>query len=181
MHYYVLNQQKQYFEFNEWTDLICWIRRNITTYPENIKFYIGHNLNDSYTQPKIFGSSVREKFFVQFVVFDQDWRVLRLEQLEEGLIDIRCPIRKRKFPKRNYQYRYDPVPGIRNSKNSYSFWKSGAKLQERRAYERDKDIIPHLKIPSYTDPWDDVLSSWTRNCNKTWKRLKIKKQWMKHI
>lgn len=197
MRYYVLNQQNKYFEFKDWFDLIYWIKssylRNTNIDSISIKRHFGHNLNDSYTQFKSIASfspykETREKFLVEFVVFDQNWRVVRVEDIYDSVIDHKTysyrEKRKRagyKRPRENYRFRYDPVPYISGGyRNSSSFWKSGCKLQDRRAYERDKDIIHNLRRPKYTDPWDYILSSWTRSCSKTWKRLKIKKQWMKH-
>ena len=176
MRYYVLNQQNQYFEFKNWENLIKWIRN---TYPQ-VWNHFGHNLNDTYTQintTRAIGYGRYTRLPINFVVFDEGWRVVRVEDLEVAVSE---PV-KRRIRELKYQYRYDPVPFCCKWNNSSSFFKSGAKLQDRRAYERDKDIIPNLKKPKYTDPWDDIVSSWARDCNKTWKRKKIKKQWMKHI
>lgn len=190
MHYYVLDQNNKYFEFQDWFSLINWTRHN-SNYVHNLKNFFGHNLNDSYT---IFKSvacfepyrETRERFLVSYVVFDELWRVVRIEDLQKAFEDeewIRSErIKRRKWkPRRIFEYRKTPVPFT--GKSRWLTWRYNVKRNKSYAakLQEYKDLFPNdgsiKEAELLVQTWDDDLGK--RHYERNWKKhSKKRKQWM---
>lgn len=82
-----------------------------------------------------------------------------------------------------FRFRCDPIPGVRKGGCNYfsSYYKTPKTVNEKKAwfasegYGRAKRNIRNLP-----EPWDDHPRA-DRYLDKSWKKNKIRRQWMKNI
>jgi len=80
-----------------------------------------------------------------------------------------------------FKFRNDPIPGTGKRKNRSHYWKYSFRLQERKNFEEYKEYFPGKNPPEYLSTWDDIEKSVNKHTDKDWKRLKVKKQYMKNF
>ena len=82
-----------------------------------------------------------------------------------------------------FRYRYDHVPGVHKWKGSYfkAHYKTPKTINEKRAWYTSKGYGRLKRNPAnLPDPWDDYPRA-DRYYDKSWKKNKIQRQWMKQL
>ena len=82
-----------------------------------------------------------------------------------------------------FRFRYDPVPGVRKWARSYfnSYYKTPKTRNERRAWGNSEGYGRARRSPiNLPNAWDDHPRA-DRYLDKSWKKNKIRRQWMKNL
>ena len=82
-----------------------------------------------------------------------------------------------------FRYRYDSVPGIHKRPGSWfkAWYKTPKVMNEKRLWYNSEGYGRKRRSPrNLPDSWDDYPRA-DRYCDKSWKKNKIKKQWMKSL
>ena len=81
-----------------------------------------------------------------------------------------------------FRFRYDPVPGIRKYNWHFSnFYKTPKTTNERRQWYASEGYGRGKRGPRYlANSWDDYPRA-DRYFDSSWKKNKIRKQWMKNV
>lgn len=191
---YYLITKNTYWEYESLKSLVenCIHHGLFSYYRGIVTTDIGHSFNEKrITQYLWYDKSLQifkdPKYnTTNYIVIDEYDRIIQVPLLKEIAKDIyNHPIQQKKWKRKvrgYFKYRYDPVPGVKGRWHYYGKWKSGLRLQEqRRNFEDRKFCKVRFTNETIIDPWDDIPKSIFKNCQKTWKRLKIKKQYMKHF
>ena len=146
------------------------------------KLLMGEYKNDYYVENK------RYVYVRELIIYDEWDVIVNLGDIRQGIKEYKeLPPKKRKqsywtiqyYKKHSFVFRKEPVPGISNGRWARSKWRGNknylASLQETihlfpcdgRTRSRIKDLTL----------WDDRY----RSTSRSWKRKKIKKQWMKRL
>jgi hypothetical protein len=83
----------------------------------------------------------------------------------------------------SFRFRIDPVPGVHKLCNSYftSYYKTPKTSNEKRQWYASEGYGRRKRSPRYlADSWDDYPRA-DRYYDSSWKKNKIRKQWMKKI
>lgn len=82
----------------------------------------------------------------------------------------------------NYQFRMNPVPMTRKCRGGCGGSKRGNSFFRTWKLATDPDYGTYVRkkaVPFAFEPWADIYES--RDCNRSWKKKKVRKQWMKNL
>ena len=79
-----------------------------------------------------------------------------------------------------FRFRFDPVPYTACT-NYGHYYKRPRTTQERRLSFKDKEYVrPRRNYRTLVNSWDDYVRS-DLKIKRSWKKKKVRKQWMKNI
>lgn len=186
--FYIISREEQTARFGPYTklELLKQIKGCVSS--------IGHNFNEKVCQYYTWDDTLRieSKYNpIDCIVIDEHYRVVQTyflkEWLEEYWLDYErlssrpwCRGGSYLIPDNYLGFRNGPVPGKGRSSH-YRYFRKSNNVSDRRAYQRDKEFIgANMRVPKMIDAWDDCGRSDIRN-KRSWKKNKIKRQWMKHL
>ncbi len=177
------------FPVNRWQGFSTWWKLiKHFFYNQSLLDAIAHNHNDEYHSyfSKLYEYPKLIKFRRNLIIYDADMRIVNITDIKKDVgrynPDREEPYRYRpRYQNLYYRYRIDPVPytngqggcgryygDIKKNKNY------AAKLQDFPGDSRARERILLAKT------WSDELGPHSKQ-GRSWKKRKIKKQWMKHI
>lgn len=191
MKYYIWNMRTNTLYYcDSWEKLIYWCARyNYLTKhgkPSNALFDDpALNFNDKkvvFRWDSYRNEYVRELLPRELLIFDEKKRVIDL-RLYQGEI-FRCQENfhaSHQKGKTEVGFRNRPVPNIRSkAKKRNKYFRNPHTMNEKRwacIPEYREYVRPKRNHKNLVSAWDDI----PRHQDKSWKRQKIKRQWMKHL
>lgn len=153
---------------------------------------IAHNENDEYHYYR-WDDNKLTRYCRQHIVYDENMSVVNSVEIKKSLRIFTPPpyVRRgsvwhQRYDKLNkYTYRYDPVPGMGDGN-----WNGG---RFRTCIRKNKTYFAKLQEYYTLFPGDarirriEFVSTWnddfrpSNKYGKSWKKMKVRKQWMKHI
>lgn len=83
----------------------------------------------------------------------------------------------------SFRYRYDSVPGVHKLIGSYfkAWYKTPKTINEKKAWYASEGYGRRKRSPTHLpNPWNDFPRA-DRYYDKSWKKNKIRRQWMKSL
>lgn len=202
MQYYIIDSNKNHWEYGSLEELVKTLYNisSVNKYGDINLENVGHSFNDTYVYH---GMGYKESlecglepkdpavYNVDYIVMDQYYRVVQIQFLKDELKRYYKTIKKYNpysgYCDKNIRYRIDPIPLCGRWRKRYRY-RSYSFLQERKRIEEDSKYCKVRLRPGYGgisgayDPWKfDKLRGDFLDSPKSWKRIKIKKQWMKRL
>lgn len=92
---------------------------------------------------------------------------------------------KRFWPNNSHSFRYrcEVVPDTGRRMRRYGRWlkRMSHAFNERRIYHAHREYVrPKRSTKNLPNPWDDITRADLLD-KRSWKKKKLKKQWMKHL
>ena len=176
MQYKALKNDNSYYLLKDDNELRWFINRTGL-------YNIGHSFGDTYITEPIYGNGyIKEN--VSFVILDINDSIVQKEFLIKiyNNSDINYSkvsfYKKRRYPKQNYKFRCDPVPDIHISHWASSYRHPKTRNEILQSFSCNKRYIRAARnIHNLPNSWDDVQRS-DRQIKYSWKKRKVKKQWM---